>query len=78
MHLQHCDQLQAEAIRRCKLDQIAAITVVAHARAPGGGFPDASQLLSAGRVHPVCIAYGTCSLHARKLAQMGNQRLPSA
>ena len=56
MHLQHCYQLQAEAIRRCKLDQIAAITVVAHARATGGGFPDASLLLSAERVHPVCIA----------------------
>jgi hypothetical protein len=48
MHLQHCYQLQAEAIRRCKLDQIAAITVVTHARATGGGFPDASQLRFGG------------------------------
>jgi len=48
MHLPHCDQLQAEAIRRCNLDQIAAITMVAHAHATGGGFPDASQLRFGG------------------------------
>ncbi len=48
-------RLQADAIRGCNLDQIAAITMVAHAHATGGGVPDASLLLPAGRVHPVCM-----------------------
>jgi hypothetical protein len=53
---EHCYKLQAESIRGCSLDQIAAITMVAHARASGGGVPDASLLLPAGRVHHVCMA----------------------
>ena len=49
-------RLQADAIRGCNLAQISAITVVTHARATGGGVPDVSLLLPAGRVHPVCLA----------------------
>ena len=49
-------RLQADAIRGCNLARIAVITMVAHAPATGGGVPDASLLLPAGRVHPVCIA----------------------
>ena len=48
-------RLQADAIWGCNLARIAVITVVTHARASGGGVPDASLLLPAGRVHPVCI-----------------------
>ena len=48
-------RLQADAIRGCNLAQIAAITVVTHTRASGGGVPDACLLLPAGRVHPVCM-----------------------
>ena len=48
-------RLQADAIRGCNLDQIAAITMVTHAHASGGGVPEASLLLPAGRVHPVCM-----------------------
>ncbi len=55
IHPEHCCKLQAEAIRGCNLDQIAAIAMVTHARAIGGGVPDASLLLPAGRVHPVCM-----------------------
>ena len=40
-------RLQADAIRGCNLDQIAAITMVTHAHASGGGVPDASLLLPA-------------------------------
>ena len=36
-----CYKLQAEAVRGGDLDQIAAIAVVTHARAIGGGVPDA-------------------------------------
>ena len=49
-------RLQADAIRGCHLAQISAITVVTHAPATGGGVPDVSLLLPAGRVHPVCLA----------------------
>ena len=49
-------RLQADAIRGCNLGQIAAITMLAHTPATGGGVPDASLLLPAGRVHPVCLA----------------------
>ena len=56
IHPEHCYMLQAEAIRGCNLDQIAAITRLAHAPATGGGVPDASLLLPAGRVHPLCMA----------------------
>jgi hypothetical protein len=63
--LPHCDQLQAEAIRRCNLDQIAAITMVAHAHATGGGFPDASQLRFGGthasRMHSIRNMQLACS-----------------
>ncbi len=38
----NCYRLHAEAIRGCNLDQIAAITMVTHARATGGGVSDAS------------------------------------
>jgi hypothetical protein len=55
MHPEHCHKLHAEAIRGCNLDQIAAITMVAHAPATGGDVPDASRL-RAGRVHPVCMS----------------------
>ena len=48
-------RLQADAIRGCNLARIAVITMVAHAPATGGGVPDASLLLPAGRVHPVCM-----------------------
>ena len=48
-------RLQADAIRGCNLARIAVITMVAHAHATGGGVPDASLLLQAGRVHPVCM-----------------------
>jgi hypothetical protein len=56
IHPEHCYRLHAEAIRGCNLDQIAAITMLAHVPATGGGVPDASLLLPAGRVHPVCMA----------------------
>ena len=56
MHPEHCHKLHAEAIRGCNLDQIAANTMVAHARACGVGVPDACLLLPAGRVHPACMA----------------------
>ena len=46
----------------------------ARTRATGGGFTDARLLLPAGRVHPVCIAQGRCSWHARRLTQIGRQR----
>ena len=36
MHPEHCYKLHAEAIRGCNLDQIAAITILAHAPATGG------------------------------------------
>ncbi len=55
IHPVHCCKLQAEAIRGCNLDQIAAITMLAHTPATGGGVPDPSLLLPAGRVHPVCM-----------------------
>ncbi len=57
-HPQHCHKLPAEASRPSgsSLDQIAAITMVTRAGATGVGVPDASQLLPAGRVHPVCMA----------------------
>jgi hypothetical protein len=48
--------LHADAVRGCNLDQIAAITMLAHAPATGGGVSDVSLLLPAGRVHPVCLA----------------------
>jgi hypothetical protein len=38
----NCYRLHAEAIRGCNLDQIAAITMVTHARATGGGVSDVS------------------------------------
>ena len=49
--------MPAEASRPSgsSLDQIAAIIMVTRARATGVVVPDASQLLPAGRVHPVCI-----------------------
>jgi hypothetical protein len=56
MHPKHGFKLQAEAIRGCNLDQIVAITMVTHARASGGGVPEASLPLPAGLVHPVCTA----------------------
>ena len=56
IHPEHSCKLQADAIRGCNLGQIAAITMVAHAPATGGGVPDASLLLPAGRVHPVCMS----------------------
>ena len=49
-------RLQADAVRGCNLARIAIITTVTHARASGGGVPDASLLLPAGRVHPVWIS----------------------
>ena len=49
-------RLQADAIRGCNLAQIAVITMVTHAHASGGGVPDVSLLLPAGRVHLVCMA----------------------
>ena len=52
----NCYRLQADAIRGCNLAQIAVITMATHARASGGGVPDVSLLLPAGRVHPVCLA----------------------
>ncbi len=71
-------RLQADAIRGCNLAQISAITVVTRARATGGGVPDACLLLPAGRVHPVCMAQGTCSLQARQPSRIGRQRPPGA
>jgi hypothetical protein len=56
MHPEYYYKLHAEAVRGCHLDQIAAITMLAHAPATGGGVPEASLLLPAGRVHPVCIS----------------------
>jgi len=71
----NCYKRQAEAVRGGDLDQIAAITMATHAhRPPAAAFPDASLLLPAGRVHPVCIAQGRCSWHARRLTQIGRQR----
>ena len=56
IHPEHCCKLHADAVRGCNLDQIAAITMLARAPATGGGVPDASLLLPAGRVHPGCMA----------------------
>ncbi len=55
IHPEHFCKLHAEAVQGCNLNQIAAITMLAHAPATGGGAPDASLLLPAGGVHPVCI-----------------------
>ena len=70
----NCYKRQAEAVRGGDLDQIAAITMATRTYATGGGFPDASLLLPAGRVHPVWIAQGRCSWHARRLTRIGRQR----
>ena len=70
----NCYKRQAEAARGGDLDQIAAITMATRTYATGGGFPDARLLLPAGRVHPICIAQGRCSWHARRLTQIGRQR----
>ena len=51
-----CYKLQAEAIRGCNLNQIARLPWQRTHTATGGGVPDASLLLPAGRVHPVCLA----------------------
>ena len=53
-------------------------SVVSHARASGGGVPDASLLLPAGGVHPVCMVLGTCSLQAHQSSRIGRQRPPCA
>jgi hypothetical protein len=73
-YLDNCCKRQAEAVRGGDLDQIARLQGNARTYATGGGFPDARPLLPAGRVHPVCIAQGRCSWHARRLAQIGRQR----
>ena len=56
IHPVHCCKLHADGVRGCNLDQIAAITMVAHTHASGGGVADACLLLPAGRVHYVCMA----------------------
>ncbi len=73
---------------RCKRKPFGAVTSIrshtycgnTRARAIGGGFPDASLLLPAPRVHPVCMAQGRCSLHAgsaTKSAGRGRSELES-
>ncbi len=56
IHPEHCCKLHTDAIWGCNLDQIATNAMVTHARAIGGGIPDASLLLPAGRVQLACIA----------------------
>ena len=51
--------------------------MVTRALATGGGVPDAGLLLPAGRVHPVCMALGRCSLQAHQPSRVGRQRLPA-
>ncbi len=78
IHPDNFYRLQADAIRGCNPAQISAITMVTHARATGGGVPDVSLLLPPGRVHPVCMTYGTCSLQAHQSSRIGRQRPPCA
>ena len=75
VHPNHCHKLQAEAIWWLLT---SFRSVVAHAHASGGGVTDASLLLPAGGVHPVCMTYGTCSLQAHQPSRIGRQRPPSA
>jgi hypothetical protein len=78
MHPNHCYEVHAGAVRGCNLDQIAAITMLTHASATGAGVPDASLLLPAERVHPVCMSQETCSLQAHQPSRIGRQRPPGA
>ena len=57
----------------CSLDLIAAIAMVARARATGGGFPEVIQLLPAAHMHPGCIAHRTRRLQAEQPARIGRQ-----
>ena len=57
----------------CSLDQIAAIAMVARARATGGGFPEVIQQLPAAHMHPGCIAHRTRRLQAEQPARIGRQ-----
>ena len=57
----------------CSLDQIAAIAMVARARATSGGFPAVIQLLPAAHMHPGCIAQRTRRLQAEQLARISRQ-----
>ncbi len=49
-------KLQAEAIRGLQPRSDRTITMATHTCASGGGVPEASLPLPAGRVHPVCTA----------------------
>ena len=57
----------------CSLDQIAAIAMVARARATSGGFHAVILLLPAAHMHPGCIAQRTRRLQAEQLAQISRQ-----
>ena len=53
VHPNHGHKLQADAIWGLLT---SFRSVVTHSRATGGGVPDVSLLLPAGRVHPICLA----------------------
>ena len=57
----------------CSLDQIAAIAMVARARATGGGFPEVIQQLPAAHMHPGWIAQRTRRLQAEQPARISRQ-----
>jgi hypothetical protein len=77
IHPEHCYMLQAEAIRGCNLDQIACFygnARTCHQRWRSTRKPAAACGTRAALMH----SKGACSLHARRLAQIGWQRLPCA
>jgi hypothetical protein len=75
VHPNHSHKLQAEAIWGLLT---SFRSVVSHARASGGGVPDASLLLPAGGVHTICLVLRTCSLQAHQSSRIGRQRPPCA
>ena len=56
IHPEHCCKVHADAVRGCNLAQIAAITMVTHARASGAAFqsmPAAACGTHASRMHGI-------------------------
>ena len=74
MHPEHLLQAASGSHSGLQPRSDRTIALATGGGAIGGGVPDASLLLPAGRAHPVCIAQGRCSLHARRLTQIGRQR----
>ena len=72
-------RLQADAIRglqpRSDRSDYHGSVRTCHRRRRSRRMP---ALLPAGRVHPVCIAYGTCRLQAHQPSRVGRQRPPCA